>query len=323
MAGRGEKNELAGESGRGLARHQFFFIHGDDLAKIENFKEQVVAAHLKPEQREENYNEYGSLGSHVALRSILGDVLAELSTVSFLPGSKRAVVLYGVQDFYEARARAGKKKAASGRSDTSPSQILADFIATQLPTLPSVLVIVAPEDFEQRRRVTAANPVFVLAQQRSCAFSFREVAPQFAFFDALFARNGAQAVRLWRDWLERVGSQPRPYFSLVSQLRLLIQAKMLATRLYEKRGVERQEFVERMLPDDSNYNVLALQPDWRRDKFMRASANFSLVELLDAYEKLETLARYAVPLASDPSVPDRGLLSELWILEFCARKEDA
>ncbi|MGB9692288.1 MAG: hypothetical protein ACPL7D_08970 [Candidatus Sumerlaeaceae bacterium] len=316
-------HELSPAEQRAISRAHFFFIHGDDVAKIENFKESVVSIHLRPDEREENYNEYGSLGSQVSLRSVLGDVIAELSTVSLLPGTKRVVVLYSPQEFYEGRSRTAQKKRRSTEMEvaTSPSHILARFIERELNSLPAVLIIVAPDDYEKGRRVAKIDPVYALAQKMAAVRVFNEVGPQFAFFDALFARNAEQALRLWRDWLERVGSSPRPYYSLVSQLRLLIQAKMLTMRLYERRGLNREVFESTMLPPDSDYNILKLPYDWQRQKLMRASANFSLTELTTAYEKLETLAKYAVPLASDPSVPDRNLLSEVWILEFCTREE--
>ncbi len=313
--------ELSPAERRAISRSQFFFIHGDDLARIENFKEQVVATHLRAEEREENYNEYGALGSQTSLRSIVGDVIAELSTVSLLPGTKRVVALYNIQEFYEGRSQAKKRGSAGEKGALTPSEILARFIEKELQTLPAVLIVVAGEDYEKGRRVAKSDPVFALAQKMAAERVFSEAAPQFAFFDALFSRNAEEAIRLWRDWLERVGGSPRPYFALVSQLRLFIQAKMLTSQLYERRGVSRKEFETNMLPDDPDYNILKMRFEWQRQKLITWSKNFSLVELLSAYEKLETLAKFAVPLASDLSVPDRQLLSEVWILEFCGRDD--
>jgi len=323
MANERDKFQITDAVRRALAKQQFFFLHGDDIAKIENFKEEIVAAHLQPEDREENYNEYGTLGgTPLSLRTALGDVIAELSTVSFLPTAKRVVVLYNVQDFYEGRGRSGKKSASSNKPTIPPSEILAKFIEKDLPNLPAVLIIVAPEDYEKRRRVTTTDPVFQKAKDLGTLYCFREVGPQFAFFDALFERKADAAIRLWRAWLERAGGSPRPYYALISNLRLLIQAKMLSTEFYKRRGVSRADFVNKMLPADEDSNVTKLQPQWRREKFERASENFKLPELVEAYEKLETLAKFAVPLASDPVVPDRQLLSELWILEFCSRGDN-
>lgn len=323
MTSRPDSDQFTAAQRRALERAQFFFLHGDDLAKIESFKEEIVGSHLRTEEREENYTEYGILGgTPTQLRSVLGDVIAELSTVSFLPTAKRVVTLYNIQDFYEGRGRPARKGRGASKEAKAPSEILAEFIENELPNLPAVLIIIAPEDYEKRRRVLASDPVFASAKRQGTAYCFREVGPQFAFFDALFARNSGQAIRLWRDWQERVGGSPRPYYALISQLRLLIQAKMLASRIYERRGVQREEFVERMLPGDDELNVTRLMPEWRREKLMRASANFTLQELVAAYEKLEPLAKFAVPLATDPVVPDRQLQAELWILEFCAREED-
>jgi hypothetical protein len=313
-SGSGARSSLAGSS--------FFLIHGDDLAKIENFKEQIVQAHLRPEERDENYSEYGTFGNRFSLNAALGDIIAELSTVSFLPDTRRVAVLYNPQELYEGRSAGGKAgRGKSNKPGKSAIEAFAHFIETQLPSLQSVLIVIVEEDYEQYKRVAKQNPIYQFAQKRSAIYSFKEVGPQFAFFDALFARKAEEAIVHWRDWLSRVGGSPRPYIQLASQLRLLIQAKVVATKLYERRGVPRNVFENEMLPADPQYNIL-LAPDWRRDKLLKASAQFSLVELLDAYEKLETLQKYAIPLSTDASVPDRNLLSEIWILNFCARKEE-
>ena len=72
------------------------------------------------------------------------------------------------------------------------------------------------------------------------------------------------------------------------------------------------------MPAEADKNLFALKPEFRREKLIRFAGNFSFGELLAAYEKLEALQKYAIPLPTDPWVPDRGLLAELWIAEFTA-----
>lgn len=310
-------------------KRQFHFLHGDDEAAIENAKRAIVEAHLTPEERDENYREIIPSGSPPTLKKVLGEVLAELSTVSFLPDARRVVTLYTVNDFFEARpaktARAKAKAAAEAAAQKmTPSEHLARFIETELPRLPAVLIVIAIEDYEKWKRVAPKNPVVDLATQTGALRVFKEESPQFAFFDALFERDTCRALELWRAWQERTGpGSPRPYMLLASQLRLLIQAKTSTSAQIAQRGVSRQRYASEFMPLEADKSFFALRPEWRQDKMARAAANFSFGELLSAYEKLEPLQKFAIPLNSDPYVPDRNLMAELWIVEFTSREPKA
>jgi hypothetical protein len=122
---------------------------------------------------------------------------------------------------------------------------------------------------------------------------------------------------LWRQWLEVSAGSPKPYVQLAAQMRLLIQAKTVASPQVKNRGITRAKFAQDFLPTEPDRNLCSLRPEWRQEKLARFASNFSFQELLTAYEKLEPLQKYAVPLNSDPFVPDRRLLAELWILELC------
>jgi len=314
--------ERGNSSPAAMAREKFFFLCGDDEPAIEKFKSDIISAHLSPENRDTNYQEIGAESTPPRLSRVLGDLLAELSTTSFLPDVERVVVLYPVQDFYEAKRGSKNTSKRAEHDKTTPSDVLAHFIEQDLPRLSSVLIIIAPEDYERFKRVATSNPVVALAQRLGASHQFREQGVQFAFFDALFARHADEALRLWREWLSRTGNSPKPYVALANQLRLLIQAKTVTSGILEKRNITRNQYIEEFLPKEPERNVFALRPEWRRDKFLRSAANFSLVELLEAYERLEPLQKYAIPLNSDPVVPDRALLAEIWIMEFCARATD-
>jgi hypothetical protein len=152
--------------------------------------------------------------------------------------------------------------------------------------------------------------------QTGAARQFKEDSPQFAFFDALFARQPQKALSLWRDWLKRAPGSPKPYMQLAAQLRLLIQAKTAVSGQLQSRGVSRQRFQYEFMPAEYDKNLFALKPDWKQEKLTRTAANFSFQELLSAYERLMALQKFAIPLNSDPYVPDKPLVAELWILEF-------
>ncbi|MBX7247177.1 MAG: hypothetical protein K1X53_16895 [Candidatus Sumerlaeaceae bacterium] len=302
---------------------QFHFIHGDDEAAIERCKSAIVEAHLSQEEREENYREIIPSGGANQLRRVLGDVLSELSTVSFLPDTKRVVTLYTTQDFFEAKAAKSKAKAAkeADPSKLTPSDHLAAFIEKELPKLPGILIILAVEDYEKWKRVAPANPVVQLAGRQGTLQVFREQGPQFAFFDALFARKTGEALALWRAWMEQTSGAPKLYFALAAQLRLLIQAKTAASNQLAARGLSKADFARDLMPSEADKNLFSLRPEWRQEKLTRAASNFTFQELLGAYEKLEELQRFAIPLLSDPFVPDKSVLAEFWIMDFTGQRD--
>ncbi len=299
------------------------FICGDDEVAMERHKQAIVEAHLTREDREENYREIAPSSANQGLDRVVGDVISELSTVSFLPDVKRMVALYGVSDFFDGKATAGRRKkkesatkAAAATKRETGSEYLARFIERELPQLPAVLVIMLLEDYEKWKRVNTANPVVALAQRGGGFIQYREQGVQFAFFDALFARKAGDAITLWRRWLENTGNAPKPYVQLATQLRLLIQAKTTLSPQLKARGITKERFAKEFLPLEPERNVASLRPEWRKEKLQRAAGAFTFQELLSAYERLETLQKFAIPLLSDPYVPDKKLMAELWILEF-------
>lgn len=305
----------------------FYLLHGDDEAAIEGAKSAIVESLLEPEMRGDNYTEFGGFGQSIQLSRTAADVLGELTTASLLPDSRRVAAIYQPADLFEARARrktAPKKaKAAAPAADQrTASERLAEFIERSLPEATASLIIIVLEDYERFRRIQEANPLVQLAARSGTLFQFRDRSPQFEFFDALGERDTRRALTLWREWLDRAPSSPKPYLQLALHLRLMIQQKALAGNLLQSRGLDRKTFEEKHLPAEREYSVARL-PDWRRDKLRRHSANFSLGELLAAYEELEPLQKYAIPLNSDPFVPDRESLAELWILRLTAPRTAA
>lgn len=323
-----EKRAVAPALSRVDKNAKFYFLHGDDEAAIERAKDQIIAAHLSREERGENYFEIVPTGNPPQLRRVLDDVLSELSTVSFLPDVTRVVTLYTVSDFFDGksggrRTRSKKKVEAEDKTKKTSSDHLASFLQSDLQNLGAVLIVIAVEDYEKFKRVSTTNPVVQFAQNRSAAYCFKEESPQFIFFDALFARQTTRALDLWREWHRRAPGSPRPAMLLASQLRLLIQAKTASSPVLRQRGVTSAQYSKDFMPHEADKNLYALRPDFRREKLVKAASAFTFNELLDAYEKLMQIQKFAIPTASDPYVPDRELLAETWILEFTMQRTAA
>lgn len=299
---------------------KFYFLHGDDEVAIEKAKDQIVNAHLGREEREENYFEIVPTGNPPQLKKVMDDVISELSTVSFLPDVTRVVTLYTVNDFFDAKGGArkgrGKKKTEEPENKKTPSEHFANFLQTEMAALPAVLIVIVVEDYEKFKRVSTANPVVQYAQNQSAVYGFKEDSPQFMFFDALFGKQTSRALELWREWQRRIPGSPRPYMLLASQLRLLIQAKTVSSPVLQQRNIKKSEYADEFMPHEMDKNLFALRPEFRREKLVRAASGFTFNELLAAYEKMMTLQKFAIPVATDVYVPDRELLAEAWILEF-------
>lgn len=321
-----EKRPAANPLARIDKKCKFYLFHGDDEAAIERAKDQVIMAHLSREEREDNYFEIIPTGNPPQLKKVLDDVLSEMCTVSFLPDVTRVVTLYTVNDFFDgkgagARKGRGKKKVEEAApAKKTPSEHMVSFLEKELSALPAVLIVIVKEDYEKFKRISTSNPLVQFAQNRSAVYGFKEDSPQFQFFDALFARQTTRALELWREWHRRAPGSPRPAMLLASQLRLLIQAKTAGSPVLQQRGVKRAEYGSNFMPHEADKNLYALKPEFRREKLIRAAAAFSFAELLDGYEKLMEVQKFAIPSASDLYVPDRQLLAETWILEFTMPK---
>ncbi|NLD62184.1 hypothetical protein GX645_07010 [Candidatus Sumerlaeota bacterium] len=314
---------------------KFYFLYGENEVAMEQFKRDIVSANVDSQNRDENYAEIIPKAG-AKLSSVMPDLLTELTTYSLIEDAQRVVTLYTCPDFFTSGdsstvARKGKsakttkttKSATKSTSDAvakspSASQHLAEFIEMELlPKLNAVLIIFVLEDGEKFRKASPSNPVMKIATKRNVAYEFKEQNVQWLFLDALFERRTADALSLWRQWYEVTGGAPKMYWLICANLRLLIQAKIATSdAVLSARDLTRQKLGDDYFPADAKTNLLKLTAAFRRQKLERCAAKFSLKHLLDCYEKLRDLMKYAIPLSSDVYVPDKALLSEYWIIEF-------
>jgi DNA polymerase III delta subunit len=301
-------------------QNRFHLLAGDDEVAMELAKSLIVDHHLSPEMREENYREFLTTPG-TPLKRVLDDVMAELATVSFLPDAPRVVTLYTVSDLLEGKSKGAKSKksaAPAGAGKTTASEILTQFLENDLAHIHGVLILMMTEDPEKGKRLDYENPVVQYAAQKGFLTNFRDESPQFAFFDALFARDAEKAIPLWREWIQRAGSSNnRPYQMLISQFRLLIQAKILGARTYESRKLSRTAFEELCLPKEYDRTILRVQPESRRERLQQQASKFSYSQLNRATQRLMPLVKTFIPLSTDITVPNKSHLAEIWILELC------
>jgi hypothetical protein len=305
---------------------RFHLLHGDDEAAMELAKSRIVEANLDREMREENYREIVT-SPGTPLKRVMDEIMAELATVSFLPDAPRVVTVYSVTDLIDSgKAKSSRSKGKPGESEGggSASDILAEFVENSLPNLEAVLIMMAAEDPEKWKKLNFDNPLVQLAARNGTLKAFKDESPQFAFFDALFQRQPEKAIQLWREWLDRAGaSNPKPFQSLASNLRLLIQAKILASNTAATRGLTNAEFTQRCLPPESDRSVAKLYPDFRREKLLRQSVLFSFSELNRAYQRLLPIMKFIIPVSTDVTVPDKAQLAEIWILDLILGREES
>lgn len=307
---------------------KFYFLHGENVVGMEQFKNDIVNANLRDYERDENYVEITPTTGAGALGRVVGELTNELSTFSLLPGVKRVVTLYTCSDFFSSGEPAGRKKVAPAATKTTKAKSagtatpkptasahLAEFIEKELvPKLDAVLIIIVEEDGEKFRKAAPANPVMKLAANRSIVYEFKEPAIQWAFLDALYERRLPETLTLWRKWYEQTGGAPKIYWALASNMRLIIQAKIAATGL-RSRNITPEKFGNDYLPTEAKNNVMKAAP-FRKRKIESAAGRFTLGELITAYEKLGAIMKFAIPMSSDTYVPDRAVNAEYWLIEL-------
>jgi hypothetical protein len=287
---------------------------------MELAKSAIVDQHLVPEIRDENYREILTTPG-TQLKRVMDEIMGELATVSFLPDSPRVVTVYTVADLVDSggkgKATKGKPEKAATAPTRSASEILAEFVEREMPHLNAVLIMMVTEDPEKWKKLNFDNPLVQIAARNGTLKAFKDESPQYAFFDALFDRQSQKAIQLWRDWLERTGSNnPKPYQSLAAQLRLLTQAKILSSGTPSTRGLTNAQFMENFLPAEADRSIAKIYPEFRREKLLRQSARFTFGELNRAYQRLLPIMKFIIPVSTDVIVPDKSQLAEIWILEF-------
>jgi hypothetical protein len=305
---------------------QIYLIVSSDARWVTQQRNDLIGDLLPKEMRDENLLElFSSTNQSLKFADILPQVLSELSTIPFLPDSRRVVVVHDLADLLAGGNRgkaAAKKKDRAKKEDKAPKKLspVETFIAfaqRDLSATENVLILSTIIEFERGQYLDEKGPLYTFLRSSPLATvlrpSHRETDPLWLMGDALIERNAAQCLRHFRA-IYRDDMRGRVFNEMLRLVRFTLQAKVLGK--LETSGATATR-IQSYLPDDKRLNFLQ-QPDFVREKIRRAAGRFQVRELMSAMERLLDLNRVLYPSQSMLYVPDAKFLFETFIMEFCA-----
>ena len=306
-----------------------FLIHSADDVEVLNERLRILDTLLPQDQRDEDLTEFNPSGNRpLTLSALLPDLLAELGTVSFFPGTPRVAVVNDLSDFWAARQKprnaaaksaweAGKKPAA--RKAVEPVERLLRYLEHDFESTGNALIFTVLEDPDKRRTVDKRRKLVEWIKANGQVISFDSRPAIFAFADAILEGNLPNALGLFREsYRKGRADQAMALFSaILRQVHFLLQAKIAS-------AAQRQELSEAfisadLLPGDSKTaNLMKMHP-FPRGKYVGAARRFTVAELTQALQDLYQINRHILPSPDDPYVADVGYLMERLLIRLCSR----
>ncbi len=301
---------------------QIHLIASNDAQWVTQQREQIVSELVPDEMRDENLLELYAMNNRaLELSGILSEVQSELSTIPFLPDSRRVVVIHDLKEMVNAGGRRpkGKPKKKSGNAKLSPEERFVLFLERDLSATDNQLILSTIIDDARGQSLNDKSALYTFISKsplgRIIRPPRRETDPIFLLTDAMLDRNAPLAIRHFRH-IYRDDARTRIFNAILRNTRLLLQTKMLEKI---ESGDKSREFIEMtFLPNAKSLNLYK-EHKFVQQKLRAAAPRFSLRELMQALDKLFEINCVIIPSPQDKYIPDIKLLMETYILDFCAR----
>lgn len=291
---------------------QCYLIYGENEVDINNERMNLVNSLLTQEERLQNLTEMEPpQGRLLSLSNIGSDLMAELSTLSLFPESKRVVVVYNLENFFKSE----KKTQASKEID----EFFSKFLQKELPATNNIVVFINFENYEKKRTIDKKSVLFETISSIGIIKEFKEQPILWQMEPLILQRNVPGCIELFRAWLKKDLNAPRKLFNLfVKIINLLIQIKIkddMPSDLTKNFDLETSLFPTKMPQNIKTLNPYVLK------RYMTSSHLFSLEKLIWANKQLLNLNKIVFPQSSDIYVPDVNTSIELFILKFLSTEK--
>ena len=306
---------------------QIFLLASSDANWLTHKREEVIDQFVPKEMRDENLREIFCTEKMRAqnLGDILPDVVGELSTIPFLPDSRRVLVVHDLPDLMAGGKKAAKTRAAAAKGKAketrrmTPLESFIAFVQRDLPSTNNILIFSTLIEYD-RGAYFDEKGAFVQFL-RECPVAEipkppkREQDPLFGLVDAMLDRNTVKAITLFRS-IYNQDSRSRIFRKVLETVRFLLQAKVLG-KLQESGASATR--IQAYLPEEKNLNFQQ-QPDFVQKKIRAAANRFQVRELMRSMERLLEINENLVPAQNALYVPDVQLMMETFLMEFCAMR---
>jgi hypothetical protein len=292
-------------------------VHGNDEPRV-NEARYGLLRRLLPlgEEDGEVVDLRGPGNQPPQLDRMVGQIIEELGTMSFVPDQKRVVVVWELMDFRtgkEGSLRAAKAKSAAAKgAKRDPAAILEEYIRDSGTDSENALIFVFNED-DDRKKVSKTSALYQMVQRLGEIQEFSEKRVDWALEDALFARRTDEAIRLLREWNEKSSNAFRVVTTLNGFLQVLLQARLEIEATRDGRNARGAFQVEGLRPS------LASVPDFKARKFRQMAADISLSRLQGCLTMLNDIQKALFPTGEELVVPDAMEMTEVMLVRLLAR----
>jgi len=224
-----------------------YLFYGNRTEEILRARDQVLDMLIEKESRFESLTEYQAQGQSygIELNKILSDIAGDLSTLSFIPGAQKVVVVTNPMELYSAGAarprkkKAKKKSASKGRTKAKPEKPKSDgqeylrWIQDELKETGNHLILIALEDEGAGREVNDRHPIFQTIGRMGHFQKFRDTKAFWRIEDSLIGRNPQACLAAIQDLWKPGKGDSNVYGAVVRCLRFMLQANIGAQRAAE------------------------------------------------------------------------------------------
>lgn len=303
-------------------KKQVYLLHGNEENAINNDRCEIVDAFLSKDEREENYKEFSPKGNQtrVSLPDILPDLMMELGTISFFPGSRRVVVIYNLDELFGAkRATSAAQKKESGKkprkSKASQESYFIHYLEESLPTTPNVIIFQNIEDEEENIKVNEKSALCMAIHKLGHSIKHSCLPLAWQLERAVNDRDLKSALKIVKEWFlkDNDGARNKIYNSLWRAIVFLLQAKVIGAK--KKQMLSADQMHQVLFPSNLKYNLLS-KPSGAQTFIESASNKYSTAELNAALNKLLPIGGYVFPRTTDLYVPDIQIIFEKFLVEL-------
>ncbi len=311
---------MAARSKQAEKTDSLYLVHGNNLVEVNEARLQLLESLLPREERETALAEITPPANQpLNLERFLSEILDELGTTSFIPGSRRVVVIYNLTELMSARRGKARTKATSKKTKGTKKDrmaLLVEWLEVELPETGNIAVFVCEEDDLKGRMLREDSPLVQLVHRKGTVITKREKAIQFEFDDHLLNGNAAGALTVFRHWVKRSagdsGSRLRIYSTIAQTVELLLQARCI------QEGRRAGKPVGQLMVTD--FPSLEKIPSWKSGKIHQAAQRFSLTTLREMVEDVHKLQRVMYPSGEEDYVPDWEGMAESLVLRITAMR---
>jgi len=304
------------------ALKQLYLIHGNSEAEVNNARYELVCSLLTPEERDAGLTEVRAAGTQpLTLDRSLSEIVGELGTGSFIPGARRVVVIYDLQELYDSSRKKGAKGKAPAKESKAPKAdrvaILCDWLESTLPTTENVAVFVCLENDEKGKAVAQDGDLYRLARERGVVIERRDKPLNYDFEDQVLSGNAVGAITVLHEWIDRAGNDSGSRLKIYNTLAGLVELALQAGCMEAARsgGVP-----DAQATVTEGFVNLGRIPPWKLKKIETMARRFSPADLRALVGALDHLQATLYPTGEEDHVADWTELAEMLVLNLTTLK---